>query len=152
MRAGSPCLHEIFEQRVAEAPDHPAVSFEGKTLSYDALNRRANQIAHFLRERGVGRETLVGLCLDRSLDTVTAILAVLKAGAAYVPMDPSNPAERVRMIVEDARCPVVIIHETQRVRFSDRDTLIMLDGAEQPWEAYPEANLEPLAMCDDLGV
>ena len=150
MRAGSPCLHEIFEQRVSEAPDRPAVSFQGETLSYDALNRRANQLAHFLRERGVGRETLVGLCLDRSLDTVTAILAVLKAGAAYVPMDPSNPADRIRMIVEDAQCPVVIVHETQRVRFTGGDTLIALDGTAQPWEDYPETNPDPAALCDDL--
>ncbi len=150
MPSGSPCLHEIFERQVLEAPDRPAVSYEGEILSYGELNRRANRIAHFLRARSVGPGQLVGLCLDRSLDTVTAILAVLKAGAAYVPMDPSNPAERVRMIVEDARCPVVIIHETQRVRFSDSDALIVLDGTEQPWEAYPEANPEPVAKSDDL--
>jgi amino acid adenylation domain-containing protein len=150
MRAGSLCLHEIFEQRVAEAPDRPAVSYEGETLSYGELNRRANRLAHFLRARDVGPGQLVGLCLDRSLDTVTAILAVLKAGAAYVPMDPSNPAERVRMIVEDAQCPVVVVHEEQRIRFSDSDTLIVLNGTEQSWEAYPEANPESLAICDDL--
>ncbi|MBL7644925.1 MAG: amino acid adenylation domain-containing protein [Candidatus Hydrogenedentes bacterium] len=150
MREGMLCLHEIFEQRVVEGPDRPAVTFEGETLTYDALNRRANQLAHLLRARGVGRETLVGLCLERSFDTVTAILAVHKAGAAYVPMDPSNPPERVRMIVEDAQCPVVIILEAQRHRFTDSSTLIALDDTGQPWEDYPETNPEPVALCDEL--
>ncbi len=102
------CLHERFAQRAAEHPDPPAVTFQGETLGYGELSRRANRLAHALRSWGIGPGERVGLCLERSLDQVVAILAVLKAGAAYVPIDPDYPAERIAWLLEDSRVPVLL--------------------------------------------
>src|SRR6185369_2480720 len=82
------CVHELFEQQVALTPDAVAVSFEGACLTYDDLSRRANQLAHYLQRVGVGAEVRVGLCLEPSLDMVVGLLGVLKAGGAYLPLDP----------------------------------------------------------------
>ncbi|MCG9771416.1 condensation domain-containing protein, partial [Pseudoalteromonas piscicida] len=90
------CIHDLFEGQVANAPEQTAVVFEGRTLSYRALNEKANQVAHYLRlEHGVGPDTLVGLCIERSLEMVIGIMGILKAGGAYVPLDPNYPAERL---------------------------------------------------------
>jgi non-ribosomal peptide synthetase component F len=83
------CVHELFEEQVAKAPDNVAVVYEGASLTYAQLNERANQLAHYLRDQGVGPESLVGLYVDRSLEMVVGLLAILKAGGAYVPLDPS---------------------------------------------------------------
>ncbi|HEU4881191.1 MAG TPA: amino acid adenylation domain-containing protein, partial [Longimicrobium sp.] len=103
-------IHERFERRAAERPAAPAVSFEGATLTYGELNARANRLAHRLRALGVGPETRVGLCLERSAELVVAILAVLKAGGGYVPLDPSYPADRIAFVLEDAGAPVLVTH------------------------------------------
>src|SRR5207244_8828713 len=78
-----------FEAQVGRAPDAIAVRFQGNELTYASLNEKANRLAHYLQSLGVGPETLVGICLDRSLDLLVAILAVLKAGGAYLPLDRS---------------------------------------------------------------
>jgi amino acid adenylation domain-containing protein len=96
-------LHRIVERQAEETPDAVAVSFEGASLRYADLNRRANQLAHFLRRQGVGPEIRVGVSMERSLDLVIALLAVLKAGGAYVPIDPDYPRERVDFMIEDSR-------------------------------------------------
>ncbi len=146
------CLHVRFERCVVETPDASALTCSGETLSYAALNRRANRLARHLQSLGVSHEDLVGLCLDRSIDTVVAILAVLKAGGAYVPMDPFYPAERVRMIVEEAQCKVVVLHEAQTDRFADEQdvTLVVLDGEVTPWDALPGDNVANVASGNSL--
>ncbi|MDJ0572741.1 MAG: condensation domain-containing protein, partial [Pleurocapsa sp. MO_192.B19] len=88
------CIHELFEAQVERAPDAVAVAFEGSTLTYSELNHRANQLARYLQELGVKSEVLVGICLDRSLETIISLLAVLKAGGAYLPLDPTYPKDR----------------------------------------------------------
>lgn len=145
-------LHKRFEEQVSRSPDAPALSFEGRSLTYAELNARANQLAHHLQFLGVSDAQLVGLCLNRSVDTVVAILAVLKAGGAYVPMDPVYPAERVRMIVEDAQCPVVLVHQAQADRFAESPdaTLVTLDGPERPWEDSSEEDPESRTTGDSL--
>jgi len=95
-------VHELVEANAAQRPDAPAVIYEAESLSYRELNARANQLAHLLRQAGVGPETRVGICLDRSVAMVVSVLAVLKAGGAYLPLDPSYPAERLRFMIEDA--------------------------------------------------
>ncbi|MBM2619517.1 amino acid adenylation domain-containing protein [Actinoplanes sp. LDG1-06] len=99
---------ELFGERVAEAPGDPAVIFEDQTLSYAELDRRANQLAHVLTAAGAGPERFVALALRRSVDWPVAMLASLKAGAAYVPIDPRYPADRIRYILQDAQPDVVI--------------------------------------------
>ncbi|WP_406095437.1 amino acid adenylation domain-containing protein [Streptomyces sp. NBC_01013] len=101
-------VHELFEEQVARTPDAGAVTFGEVTWSYAELNVRANRIAHVLRARGVGPEDLVGVCLERGADLLPALLGVLKSGAAYVPLDPANPADRLAYIVQDANAPVVL--------------------------------------------
>lgn len=143
MNRSPECLHTRFEAQTVATPDAPALTFAGESLSYGELNARANRLARYLGTIGVTRGTRVGLCLDRNLDPVTAILAVLKAGAAYVPMDPIYPADRVRMIVDDAACPVVLAHLGQQARFDGGDArVVVLDDAERPWEAEPDDNLD----------
>ncbi len=101
-------LHELFEEQVECSPDAIAVIFEGKQLTYQQLNARANQVAHHLRKRGVGPEVLVGICLERSVEMVVALLGILKAGGAYVPLDPSYPQERLSFMLTDTGAPVLL--------------------------------------------
>src|SRR5262249_205331 len=97
-----------FEEQVRQAPSSAAVTCDSQTLTYAALNARANQLAHVLAEHGASAEPRVAVYLDRSIDLVIAILAVLKTGAAYVPIDPVTPAERTRFIVEDAGARLIV--------------------------------------------
>ena len=146
------CLHELFEACVARAPDAPAVTYEGETLSYGELNARANRLAHYLRELGVGPETLVALCLRRSLDLVVAVVAVLKAGGAYVPLDPDYPAERLAFVLSDTEAPVLLTQEelladlpshAASVVCLDRDAVLLAErSADNP---EPVAEPEHLA-------
>jgi amino acid adenylation domain-containing protein len=102
------CIHALFEEQAARTPVAVAVEFEGEILSYGALNRRANQLAHHLAGLGVGPETRVGICLERGTEMIVSVLAVLKAGGAYVPLDPTYPAERLRYVLEDSRARVLV--------------------------------------------
>lgn len=101
-------LHHLFEQQVRQTPHAIALQMESQTLTYAALNGRANQLAHALRQRGVGPEVMVGVCLERSLEMVIALYAILKAGGAYVPLDPTYPADRLSFMVRDASTPVLL--------------------------------------------
>ncbi|WP_036757555.1 AMP-binding protein, partial [Photobacterium galatheae] len=116
-------LVALFEAQVARTPDNIALVFEGQSLTYRELNGRANQLARQIRQTyreiqqtALSADTLVALYLDRSPEMVISILAVLKAGAAYVPISPEYPAERSTFILEDTRAPVVITHAPQRAQ------------------------------------
>ena len=111
------CVHEIFERHAVATPERTAVTFERESLSYAALNARANQLAHHLQQHGVGVGTLVGVAMERSSEMVVSLLAVLKAGAAYVPLDPGYPRDRLELMIRDARPRVVLIQEQLRSRF-----------------------------------
>ncbi|HEU4963515.1 MAG TPA: amino acid adenylation domain-containing protein [Bacilli bacterium] len=100
-----------FEQQVARDPEQTAVLFGKEGLSYEQLNRRANQLAHHLKRRGIGAEKRVGVALERSTDLVVALLGILKAGAAYVPLDPAYPAERLQYMIEDAGLSLILTQE-----------------------------------------
>ncbi|WP_045857585.1 non-ribosomal peptide synthetase [Teredinibacter purpureus] len=106
------CLHQLFEQQVARTPQATALVFNGETISYHALNTRANQLAHYLREQGVSPDSRVGICLDRGVELVVALWATLKAGGAYVPLDPSYPAQRLDHMLSDSAPQVVLLDET----------------------------------------
>ena len=105
------CIHHLFEAQVEQTPHAVAVVFEDQELTYQELNTRANQLAHHLRKRQVGPETRVGIYMDRSLDMMVSLFGVLKAGAAYVPLDPTYPDERIAFMVEDAELPVLLTQE-----------------------------------------
>ena len=105
-------IHEPFEAQAGQTPDQVALVFERQTVSYGELNRRANQLAHHLRSLGVGPNVLVGLCVKRSFDMAVGLLGILKAGAAYVPMDPGYPKERLQYILEDSKASVVLSQES----------------------------------------
>lgn len=112
-------IHELFEKEVERDPGALAVMFGREKLTYAQLNGRANQLARALRDRGVGPDTLVGVCLERSLELVVALLGVLKAGGAYVPVDPNYPAPRVRYILEQALPKVILTQHTLRDRLPE---------------------------------
>ncbi len=135
-------VQQSFEYQVTQTPDAVAVEFGEASLTYAELNRRANQVAHYLRERGVGTDALVGIFLDRSLEMVVGVLATLKAGGAYLPLDISYPPERLAFMVSDARVPLVITQERllsklpeceAQIVCLDRDqSHIALSSAENP--------------------
>src|SRR5262249_6485417 len=103
------CIHELFEAQVARTPEAVALIYRDRHMTYRELNARANQLAHHLRQRGVGRGVLVGLCIERSLEAVVGLLGILKAGGAYVAMDPTYPPQRLAFMLEDSRAPVLLI-------------------------------------------
>jgi amino acid adenylation domain-containing protein len=102
------CIHELFEEQAGRAPGAAAVLGEEEVLTFAELERRANGIARLLRDGGAGPETLVGVCMRRSPRLVASLLGVLKAGAAYVPLDPEHPRERLRFLLDDTRAPLVL--------------------------------------------
>ena len=110
--ADESCLHERFEEQVERRPHAVALVYEGEPVTYQELNQRANQLAHYLKKSGVGPETLVGLCVERSVEMVVGILGILKAGGAYLPLDPAYPAERLAFIMQDSQCPVVVTQQS----------------------------------------
>ncbi|MEU7717504.1 amino acid adenylation domain-containing protein [Streptomyces tibetensis] len=105
------CLPQLFEEQAARSADRTAVVFEGEHVTYGELNARANRLARLLVAHGVGPERLVGLALPRSVELVVAVLAVLKAGGAYLPLDPGQPRERLRLMIEEAAPDVVVTVE-----------------------------------------
>ncbi|WP_405047902.1 amino acid adenylation domain-containing protein [Rheinheimera soli] len=105
------CVHELFEAQAGSSPDAIAIEFEGKQLSYQALNERANQLARYLLDSGVESETLVGVYFERSLEVIIAMLAVLKAGGAYVPLDPDYPQARLSYMLKDTNTTVILTQQ-----------------------------------------
>ncbi|HEX4966671.1 MAG TPA: amino acid adenylation domain-containing protein [Thermoanaerobaculia bacterium] len=139
------CLHERIEAQAARTPQAVAVVFAGESITYGELNRRANLLARRLRSLGVGPEVLVGICSERSAEMVVGLLAVLKAGAAYVPLDPGYPASRLALMLEDAQVPVLLAQG----RVADRlpsiglasRLLLLDDSSKELEEGSPDANL-----------
>jgi amino acid adenylation domain-containing protein len=108
------CVHQFFEEQVQRTPDALALIFEDETLTYNELNRQANQLAHFLQKEGIGPDGLVGIYMQRSPDVVIAILGVLKAGGAYIPLDPSYPTERLNWMLQEAQ-PLVVLTQAHLI-------------------------------------
>jgi amino acid adenylation domain-containing protein len=122
-------LPELFARQVAASPDAVALVFTGETLSYAALATRAGALAAHLRDLGVGPETIVGLCAERSLEMVIALLAIGEAGGAYLPLDPAYPAERLASLLADAEAPVILAQERLLDRLPPHSArLVSLDG------------------------
>lgn len=109
------CLHQVIEAQVQRTPDAEALVFEGEALSYRELNSRANQLAHYLQRLGVGPDTVVAICMERSLELVIGLLAIIKAGGAYLPLDLSYPRDRLAFMLEDARQPILLTRTQEPV-------------------------------------
>ena len=125
-RATAPAtLPELFAAQAARTPDAVAVIFEDRSLSYAALDAHANRLAHHLQGLGVGPETMVGLCVERSPEMVIGLLGILKAGGAYLPLDPNYPRERLAFMLADAGCPVLVTQQALLERLPE-------DGAGAP--------------------
>ena len=107
------CLHEIIRNWASRTPDAVAVVYAGSSLTYDELDRRANQLARRLMHHDIGVGSLVGVSMKRSLEMIVGLLAILKAGAAYVPLDPRLPRERLRYLIGDAALRVVLTRGTR---------------------------------------
>ena len=122
---GSTSVHRMFEEQVARTPFATAVVFGEHSLTYAQLNERANLLADWLRINGVIPGDVVGVCVDRSDTTIAGVIAVLKAGAAYLPLDPSYPADRLRYMVADARPRVILLQQGNRRIFSGIDLTLM---------------------------
>ena len=134
------CVHELVEAQVARTPEASAVEHGGKQLTYWELNERANQLARFLRKRGIGQESRVGICLRRSLELPVAILAVLKAGAACVPLDPAYPKERLSYMLEDSETPLVLTQPGLLSEVTDFDAEVV--NLEPDWKAFAQESRE----------
>ncbi|MFV1966025.1 MAG: amino acid adenylation domain-containing protein, partial [Pirellulaceae bacterium] len=111
------CIHELFADQARQTPHAIAVEFQDQRLSYQALNERANQLAHHLRQRGVGPETLVGTCVHRSLEMVIGLLGILKAGGAYVPLDPEYPHARLSYMLRESRAKLLLTQQRHLKQF-----------------------------------
>jgi amino acid adenylation domain-containing protein len=147
----APEAHELFEAHARREPDAVAVVADGEVLTRGELNGRANRLAHHLRARGAGRGALVGLLLDRTPDAVVALLAVLKSGAAYLPLDPELPARRAAWMLENARARFLV----SQARFAPplaRDGLEIVapDEERRSIAACGAEDPRPLALPDDL--
>ena len=144
-------VHRLFEEQAEREPQAEAVVFAGDRLSYRELNERANRLAAYLMKRGVGPETLVGLCVERSLEMVVGLLGILKTGGAYLPLDPSYPRKRLAFMLEDSAARVVLTQErlakslpegiAEHVRLDADWTAIARESAENPQSQATADNL-----------
>ena len=138
------CIHQLFEEQASKTADAIAVVFQSQKLTYSELNARANQLARYLQKLRVGPERKVGICTERSLDMVVAILAVLKAGGAYIPLDPTYPRDRLDFMLKDSALAVLLSHSHLAHQFSDyRGELVLLD---RDWPAISNTHNENLGV------
>ncbi len=145
------CVHQLFEEQAARTPDAVALVFENQRLTYNELNARSNQLAHYLRDLGVGPEMLVGICLERSLEMIVGLLGILKAGAAYVPLDPDYPAERLGFLLQDSAVSVLLTQQRLLPSLPDGPARVLcLDADKSPFADMSDTNPSPLATPDNL--
>jgi amino acid adenylation domain-containing protein len=135
------CIHKLFEAQVEKTPDAVAVLFENQKLTYQELNNRANQLAHYLQNLGVKPETLVGICMERSVEMVVGILAIMKAGGAYLPLDPLLPPERLAFMLEDAQLALLLVQPHLVYELPPHQAkLVTIDKEGAEFNDYSQAN------------
>ncbi len=145
------CIYQIIEDQVLKSPDNIAVTFKEKALTYRELNEKSNQLAQYLRRHGVGKETMVGLMLDRSLEMMIALLGILKAGGAYVPLGTEYPLSRLEYILDDTQISIVLSQEKLAGKLPDRPVkVICLDSGWSDIAKEDVSNLDPISSPDNL--
>ena len=145
------CVHQLFEAQVEKTPDAIAVVFENQELSYQALNTRANQLAHHLQTLGVGPEVLVGICVERSLDMIVGLLGTLKAGGAYVPLDPNYPQDRIAFMLADSQVLVLLTQEQLMAKLPAHQAQVICLDTEQAIFSKPNtSNLNSAVRPNNL--
>jgi len=145
------CIHERVAARAAEQPDAVALIFEQQSVSYRELNERANQLAHSLRAQGIGTDDLVGLCAERSPEMVIGMLGILKAGAAYVPLDPAYPTDRIAFMLKDSAVTVLVTQEHLLSDLPEHSARVLcLDRDRAELEREPATNPSWESSLDDL--
>ena len=140
----------LFEEQVSSAPHQAAVICENEELTFAELNKRANQLARYLQSLGAGAESLIGICVERSLDMAIGILGILKSGAAYLPLDPEYPRERLAFMVGDARPALVLTKSKLAYLVTGMATRVLLDGDRDRISEQSETNLSDAPRPDDL--
>ncbi len=148
------CIHHLFEAQVERTPEACALLFDEQEVSYRELNRRSNQLAHHLRQMGVGPEVLVGLCMDRSIEMVVGLLGILKAGGAYVPLDPTYPQDRLAFMLQDSQISVLLTQQRLKDGLSEHHIPIIcldtdLEDSDQEFAENPpnEVKAEESGLC-----
>ena len=145
------CVHEIFDRRVERTPNSVAILFEAQQLSYVELNRRANQLAHYLRKLGVGPDEMVGLCVERSAEMIVAVLGILKAGGAYLPLDATYPPERLSFMLKDSGARLLLTQEHLQDTLNDHGVdKVLLDRDWDVISRESEDNPHNLATAQNL--
>ena len=147
------CLHHLFEAQVERTPEAVAIELGSDRLTYRQLNQRANQLAHYLQSLNVGPEKLVGLCMERSLDVILGLLATLKAGGVYVPLDPQNPEERLEFMMQDARAPVLLTQSwliSELPAYAAASDIVCIDSDWDTIAQESDANVESTAQPENL--
>ncbi|MEG3938620.1 amino acid adenylation domain-containing protein [Microcoleus sp. S36b_A3] len=145
------CIHELFEAQAEQTPDAVALVFGEQQLTYQQLNSRANQLAHYLQTLGAGPEVLIGVCFDRSLDAIVSLLAVLKAGSAYLPLDPAYPQDRLEFMLSDAALSVLLTQQHLTEKLPDTEAkIVCLEQVREEINAQSEENLANLAQAENL--
>ncbi|MBN1602870.1 MAG: amino acid adenylation domain-containing protein [Chitinispirillaceae bacterium] len=141
-------LSQLFEEQVEKSPEHIALIFNELRISYAELNRSANQLADFLILKGIGKESIVGVCLERSAEMIIALLAILKAGGAYLPIDPDYPDERCHFIVGDANLNLVITQQAFSKKFPSQEILVFYHRNDQAFSSLSGDNPKTVAAPD----
>jgi amino acid adenylation domain-containing protein len=148
------CLHELIQAQVVRTPDAPAVRYAERSLTYRALNRWANRVAHELQQAGIGPDRCVGVCVERSVELVVALLATLKAGGAYLPLDPNYPRERLSFIVGDAETGAIITTNGLRRQLGlEAPHVVLLDGEPDTSasdDTAPESDVTPKHLAYNI--
>lgn len=147
-------IHRLFERQVTENPEKTALIYSETAISYAALNQKANQLARYLRNKfettSEPRDVVIGVFMERSIEMVIGILAILKSGAAYVPLDPKYPVERNRYIINDsATCAVLVDRNTCESIPEKNIEIVNIDAGQEKWSELPSGNLEDFACADE---
>lgn len=148
-------IHQLFEEQVTKTPNNIAVVYEDQELTYEQLNQKANQLAHYLRTLGVGPDVLVAIAVDRSFEMIIGLLGILKAGGAYVPLDPDYPEERLQFMLEDTKASVLITQTSLQDKLKEtlssyKDEIVVIDQIEPMLQQQKTNNLPSLSLPHHL--